>query len=65
MGGLGLRVAVDHSPGAYISSVHAAEPLKEGLLVHGNVGVDLTSAQDLLSQILQEVVPPEELACLT
>ena len=27
MGGLGLRGAVDHSPGAYISSVHAAEPL--------------------------------------
>jgi hypothetical protein len=33
--------------------------------VHGNVGVDLTSAQDVLSQILLEVVPPEELACLT
>ena len=33
--------------------------------MHGNVGVDLTSAQDLLSQILQEVVSPEELACQT
>ena len=64
MGGLGLRGAVAHSPGAYISSVHAAEPLKEGLLVHGNVGVDLSTAQALLNQTLREEVPPEELALL-
>ena len=61
MGGLGMRGAVEHSPGAFISSVFAAEGLKEGLLLHGNTTIDLSSAQALLSQNLQEDIPREEL----
>ena len=57
MGGLGLRGAVDHSAGAYISSVHASESLKEGLLPHGNVQVDIDSAMALLREKVDELAP--------
>ena len=50
MGGLGLRGAVYHSAGAYISSVHASEVLKEGLLPHGNVQLNISAAVALLRQ---------------
>jgi hypothetical protein len=59
MGGLGLRGAVDHSAGAYISSVHASEILKEGLLPHGNVQVDIGSAMALLREKVDELAPEE------
>ena len=44
MGGLGLRSAEDHSAGAYITSVLSSEPLKEGLLPHRNIAIDLAPA---------------------
>ena len=59
MGGLGLRGAADHSAGAYISSVHASESLKEGLLPHGNVQVDITSAMGLLREKVDELAPEQ------
>ena len=65
IGGLGLRGTVDHSAGAYISSVFAAEALKEGLLTHGNTAIDLISAKELLSEKLLEVIPEEELPQLS
>ena len=64
MGGLGLRGAVDHSAGAYISSVHASESLKEGLLPHGNVQVDIGSTMALLREKVDELAP-EEVAGMT
>ena len=62
MGGLGLRGAVEHSPGAFISSVFACENLKEGLLPHGNVQLDITSAMALLRGRTVDELPQEELA---
>ena len=59
MGGLGLRGAADHSAGAYISSVHASESLKEGLLPHGNVQVNIDSAMALLREKVDELAPEE------
>ena len=59
MGGLGLRGAVDHCAGAYISSVHACETLKEGLLPHGNVQLDITTAMALLREKADEISPEE------
>ena len=59
MGGLGPKAAVDHSSGAYISSVHASEVLKEGLLPHGNVQVDIGSAMALLREKVDELAPEE------
>ena len=59
MGGLGLRGAVDHCAGAYISSVHASVSLKEGLLPHGNVQVDIGSAMALLREKLDDLAPEE------
>ena len=50
---------MDHSAGAYVSSVHACESLKEGLLPHGNVQVDITSAIALLRQKVAELAPEE------
>ena len=57
MGGLGLRGAVDHAPGAYVSSVHASESLKEGLLPHGNVQVDITTSMTLLREKVDGLAP--------
>ena len=48
MGGLGLRSAVEHSSGAYISSVMASEALKEGLLPHGTISINVSSAMAIL-----------------
>ena len=59
MGGLGLRGAVDHSAGAYVSSVNASESLKEGLLSHGNVQVDITNAMALLRGKVGRLAPEE------
>ena len=42
-----------------MSSVHACESLKEGLLPHGNVQVDITSAMALLRQKVAELAPEE------
>ena len=64
MGELGLRGAVDHSAGAYISSVHASEVLKEGLLPHGNVQLDISAAVALLKQKTDEL-SQEELSDMT
>ena len=58
-GGLGLRRAVDHCAGAFIASVHAAETLKEGLLPHGNVQLDISTAVALLRQKTDEISPEE------
>ena len=41
MGGLGLRSAEEHSASAYISSVLSIEALKEGLLPHRNISINL------------------------
>ena len=60
-GGLGLRSAKDHAAAAYITSVFSSEPLKEGLLSHGNLNIDLTPATNVLSAKLQEEVAPEDL----
>ena len=39
-----MRSALEHSSGAYISSVLASEDLKGGLLQHGQVNIDLKSS---------------------
>ena len=54
MGGLGLRSAETHSAGAYISSVLSSEILKQGLLPHGNVDIDLVPAISLLGTKIQD-----------
>ena len=59
MGGLGLRGAVNHSAGAFISSVYASEVLKEGLLPHGNVHLDISTAMALLMQRADELSQEE------
>ena len=61
MGGLGLRGAVDHSAGAYVSSVYASESLKEGLLPHGNVQLNIIDALALLRQQTNGELSAEEL----
>ena len=48
MGGLGFRSAVEHSAGAYVSSVVASEDLRDGLLQHRTVNIDLTPAIAIL-----------------
>ena len=58
MGGLGLG-AVDHTAGAFISSVHASQSLKEGLLPHGNVQVNINSAMALLREKVDELAPEQ------
>merc|ERR1712096_422638 len=62
MGGLGLRSAEDHSAGAYISSVLSTEALKEGLLPHKNVTINLVPAILLLNNKVQEELTQEELS---
>ena len=57
MGGLGLRGAVDHSPGTYVTSVHVSESLKEGLLPHGNVQVDITTSMTLFREKVDGLAP--------
>ena len=60
MGGLGLRGAVEHSAGAFVSSVFACESLKEGLLPHGNVQLNITSALAMLRERTLDKLPLEE-----
>ena len=50
---------MDRSAGAYISSVHACEALKEGLLPHGNVQLYITTAMALLRQKADEISQEE------
>jgi hypothetical protein len=61
MGGLGLRGAVEHSAGAFVSSAFACESLKEGLLPHGNVQLNITSALAMLRERTVDELPQEEL----
>ena len=61
MGGLGLRSAKDHAAGAYITSVLSSEILKEGLLPHRNIDIDLAPATLLLNTKVQEEITPDEL----
>ena len=61
MGGLGLTSAVDHSAGAYTTSVLSSEILKQGLLPNGNISTDLSNVVALLNTKVQEELSEEEL----
>ena len=65
MCGLGLRSAVDHSAGVYISSFNASESLRDGLLPHRKVTIDLTSAMAQLSEKLEEEVSNDEIYAMS
>ena len=66
MGGLGLRSAETHSAGAYISSVLSSEVLKQGLLPHSNIDIDLVPAISLLGTKIkdQEDLSREDLVAM-
>ena len=50
MGGLGLCSAANHAPAAFISSVLAADSLKDGLVGGRSVKYDINSSVELLNQ---------------
>ena len=61
MGGLGLRSAEEHLADTYISSVLSSESLREGLLPHRKIDINLSSATLLLNTKVQEELTQEEM----